>query len=68
MKGVASANIFDAKIINNQEKQKKTPLVVPEARSEGALVVFMGVEAFIEKIVGEGAQMGKSIDSVSYPK
>ena len=44
MKGVAFANIFDAKIINNKSEQNRTPLVVPEARSEGALVVVMGLE------------------------
>ena len=49
VKGMALANIFNAKIINNQAKHNITPLVVPEARSEGALVVVMGLEAFIEK-------------------
>ena len=38
--------------------------MAPEARSEGALVVAMFLEAFLEQSVGEGTQLGKSIDSV----
>ena len=39
--------------------------MAPEARSEGALVVAMFLEAFLEQSVGEGTQLGKSIDSVA---
>ena len=68
VKGVEFTNISNAKIINNQEKRKRTPFVEPEARSEGKLVVVMGVDTFIEKSVGEGAQLEKDIDSVVYFK
>ena len=65
VKGVEFTNISNAKIINNQEKRKRTPFVEPEARSEGKLVVVMGVDTFIEKSVGEGSWLGKAIDFVA---
>ena len=68
VKGVEFTNISNAKIINNQEKCNRTPFVAPEARSEGKLVVVMGVDTFIEKSVGEGAQLEKDIESVVYFK
>ena len=64
MKGGELANMFDAKIINNQAKHNRTPLVAPESRSEGALVLFMGLEAFLEQNVGNGTRLGKAIESV----
>ena len=51
VKGVAFTNIFDAKIINNKEKHNRTPLVAPETRSEGELVVVMGLVVFIKKLL-----------------
>ena len=65
VKGVEFADIFDAKIISNQAKHNRMPLVAPEAKSGGALLLVMGLEAFLEQIVGEGAQLGKAIDSVA---
>ena len=56
--------MFDAKIINNQEKHNRTQFVAPEARSKGALLVVMGLGAFFNQSVGKGAQIRKSIDSV----
>ena len=65
VKGVAFANIFNAKIINNKAKHKRTTLVDPESRSEGALVVVMGLVAFLYQIVGKGDRPGKAIDSIA---
>ena len=42
--------------------------MAPDSRSEEELVLVMGLEAFIKQSVGEGALLGKAIDSVAYLK
>ncbi len=47
------ANIFDAKIINNQRELYGSCAVLPKSRYQFALLVSMFVEAFFEEFVGK---------------
>ena len=44
MEDVALSDIFNTKVIDEQEKHNREPLVVPKARSGGALVVAVLLE------------------------
>ena len=54
MESVALSNIFNIKFINEQEKHNGAPLVAPQARSGGALVVAVLLVTFFEENVGQG--------------
>ena len=65
VKGVAFTNIFDAKVINDEEKHDGTPLVAPEARSSKILVLTVLVEALGEEVVGKLARLREAINAFS---
>ena len=49
--GMAFANIFDAKVIDNESEEDWAPLVAPYARAGGELIVTCLVEAWPEELV-----------------
>ena len=54
IESVALPDIFNAKVIDKQAKHKGAPLVAPQARSGGALVVAMFLETFFGENVSQG--------------
>ena len=59
MEIVALPDIFNTKVIDKQAKHNGAPLVAPQARSVGALVVAMLLEKFFEENVGQGPDCGR---------
>ena len=52
MKVVDFAKVFNAKVINNEGERDRSPLVKPETRCGGSLVVSGFVEAFGKDFIG----------------
>ena len=50
--GMLAANIFDAKIVDDQDELDGAPNVSPEAWRRGGLMVSRRVEPFAEEVVG----------------
>ena len=65
MESVALSDIFDTKVINEQEKHNRLPLVAPQASSGGALVVAVLLETFFEESVGQGPRLWDTINAVT---
>ena len=65
MESVALSDIFDTKVINEQEKHNRSPLVAPQASSGGALVVAVLLETFFEESVGQGPRLWETINAVA---
>ena len=64
MKSAALPNIFDTKVIDKQAKNNGAPLVLPQARSGGALVVAVFLETFFEENVGQEPRLWETINTV----
>ena len=60
---MAFAEVFDAKVINDEDKGDWAPLVSPEAWCEVALIVNVKLEPFKEKVVGKFARLFETVDS-----
>ena len=65
MIGVALAYIFDAKIINYEGKQDRSPFVAPQTRGLGALVVVVFEKTCLQEVFGEAAGLRETIDAVA---
>ena len=52
---VTLADVFDARIVNDEDEGNGPPLVAPEPRSCGRLVVAMFGETFAEEVVCKSA-------------
>ena len=65
MESVALTDILDTKVINKQAKHNGAPLMAPQARSGGALVVAVLFETFFEENVGHGPRLWETINSVA---
>ena len=63
--GVTVTNVFNAKIVNNEGEHDGAPLVFPEARSDGTLVVASDVEAFLEELVSKDYGQQKSVNTTT---
>ena len=50
--GVALTNKFDSKIVDDKSEDDRAPLMAPEARSGGTLLISMLLEALFEEDVG----------------
>ena len=61
--GMAAVNILDAKVVHNKDKDDGPPLVMPQARGSGTLVIAMGRKSFGEKVVGQFASLLEAIDA-----
>ena len=59
--GILAPDVFDAKIVDNQEKLDGAPYVLPEARCGSRFVVPCRSESLAEKVVGKPSGLGKSI-------
>ena len=46
------ADIFNTKVVDNEDEEDRTPVVTPYARGGGTLVVTMFREAFFKEVVG----------------
>ena len=57
------ANVFDTKVVHNEDKGDWAPLVSPEAGREVALIVPMELEPFKEQVVGKFSGLFESVDS-----
>ena len=62
---MAVANIFNAEIVNGDGEHDGAPLVLPEARSGGALAVARNVEVYLEELVAKNSGLQKSIDAAT---
>ena len=54
---MAFADIFDAKVINYQEKENRTPCMAPEVRGGRTLIVVLFLEKIFEEDVGQDTQL-----------
>mmetsp|Transcript_14926 Transcript_14926/g.34660 ORF Transcript_14926/g.34660 Transcript_14926/m.34660 type:complete len:283 (+) Transcript_14926:1156-2004(+) len=57
------ANILHSEVINDEGELDGSPLVEPEAVDDGALVVAVGLEAFLEQFLCEDAGLWKPVHS-----
>ena len=65
MESVVLPDILDTKVINKEAKQNGAPLVAPQARSDGSLVVAALFEKFSEENVGQGPRLWETIYAVA---
>ena len=63
MTEVFYANIFNPKVINNEEKLDWRPFVTPESRDGGRFVVTFCFKAFSKEIVSQDARLWQAITS-----
>ena len=56
-------NIFDTEVIDDEDKLKRAPLVTPDTRSGGGLVVVVFLKAFVEDIFGTFAVLREAADT-----
>ena len=63
VKGVAFADAFNAEFIYNEGEKDRLPLVKPDARCDGSLVVSGFVEACGEDVVDKLSRFGKGVDT-----
>ena len=59
--GMLAADVFDAKIVNDQDKLDGAPYMSPEARCGSRFVVPRHSELLAEEVVGEPSGLGQSI-------
>ena len=56
-----ASDVFNAKIIDDQDKLDGAPYVSPEARCGSRFVVPRHSESLVEEVVGKPSGLGKSI-------
>ena len=59
-------NIFDTEVIDDEDELNRAPLVTPDTRSGGSLIVVMFIEAFVEEIVGKFSGLREAVDIFAY--
>ena len=59
--GMLAADVFDAKIVDDQEKLDGEPYVSPEARCGSRFVLPRLSESLAEEVVGDPSGLGQSI-------
>ena len=59
MECVALPDVFDTKVINKQAKHNRAPLMAPQARSGGALLVAVLLEMFSGRILARDPYCGR---------
>jgi hypothetical protein len=57
---VGIANVLDSKVVDDECKHGGVPLVAPETRGGGCLVVVKFNKAVLEKVVGKDACLGET--------
>ena len=68
VKGMAFTNVFNAEVIDNEGEYDMSPLVNPEARCGGSLLVDRFMKACCKEVVGELASLGKAVDTFRISK
>ncbi len=63
---VGIANVLDGKVIDNECKHDKAPLVAPETQGGGCLVVVKFGKAVSEEFVGKDACLGETIHAMAH--
>ena len=63
MKGLAFTNVLNSEVIDNEGKYNGLPLVKPDAKFCGNLVVAGFMEACDEEVVGKLVSLGKAVDT-----
>ena len=65
MESLAPPNILNTKVNNKQAKDNWAPLMVPQARSGGALLVAVLLETFLKENVCQGPRLWETIDTIA---
>ena len=58
---MALANVFNAKVVNNEREGDRMPCVAPETWDSFGLVVTLGVESLGWKVIGKHTSLGEAI-------
>ena len=58
-------DIFDAEVTDNEDREDGAPLVVPNARSGGYVIVASHVELSLEEFVGKDSRLWETVDAFS---
>ena len=62
---VVVTDIFDAEVTDNEDREDGAPLVVPNARSGGYVIVASHVELSLEEFVGKDSRLWETVDAFS---
>ena len=63
--GVSFANVLNAKVVNKQAKHDWSPSVPPEPRCEGALVLFVYLEALFSESLCQIYGLWQAVNAVA---
>jgi hypothetical protein len=63
---VSIANVLNTKVINNECKHDGSPLVTPETRDGGCLIVIKFCKAVSEEIVHKDACLGGTVHATAH--
>jgi hypothetical protein len=63
---VGIANVFNGKVINDECKHDRVPLVAPETGGGGCLIVVEFVKAVSEEIVSKDACLGETLHATTH--
>ena len=66
--GMLVSDVFDAKIVDDQDKLDGAPDVLTEARCGSRFMVLRRSESLAEEVVGESSGLGQSIGASDYSK
>ena len=59
------ANVLNAKVVNNEAKLDRMPLVSPKSRSWVGLVVAFFFQSTTEEVIGQNASLGQPIAALA---
>jgi hypothetical protein len=65
---VGITNVLDGKVVINECKHDRVPLVAPETRGGGCLVVVEFGKAVTEEVVGKDAYLGETVHATAHFK
>ena len=63
---VTLAIIFGTKVVDGEDKLNPVPLVTPETRSGGGLVLVVFFKAFAEEIFSKFYRLREAVDTLAY--
>ncbi len=65
---VGIANVLNSKVVNNECKHDGVPLVTPETRGGGCLIVVKFGKAVLEEVVCKDACLGETLHATAHFK
>ena len=65
---MAAPDVFDADVVNNEDKHDGASFVAPEARRGGTLVVTLRCQSCSEEVVSQHARLVKAVYPFPYFK